>query len=551
MKTKNGRSRIVIATEPIGYFAYLRKSSEQEDRQVLSIPSQRAELEVLAKREGLKVVEWFEESFSAKRPGRPQFDLMVKRVEKGEAKGILCWSPNRISRNSVDTGTVVYLFDLGLVEQVFTPQQTFYNTPTDKFLFALFCNQAKLENDNKGVDVKRGLSKKAQMGWLPSGAPIGYKNTPLKEKGFKTIEVDLDRFETVRRMWDLYLTGTHSVPDIWKMSHQWGLTTMKRRKIGGKPLSRSAVYSLFTNPFYYGWFQYPEGSGVWIKGEHKPMITEAEFDRVQILLGSKGRSRNKEHNFTFTGLMRCRNCGSAITAEAKVKRQKNGNIHQYVYYHCTKRKDENCTEKCIELKELNKQIKGILDRLSISERFKTWAIKNLHRIRTTEAASQENILETKHRKLEAVVKQLDAVMLKYTSPDNADGQLISTEELQNLKGPLLRSKAELEADLRVHGKEIEEWVVLSEKTFNFACYAAIWFEKGDETVKKAILSCLGSNLLVNDRKLHVELHPYYQTIFVNKEEAENELASARTSENPYADKQKSTFVPSCPIGLRG
>lgn len=538
--------------EPIKYLAYLRKSSEQDERQMLSIPAQRIELEDLVRRERLHVVDWIEESHSAMHPyKRIKFEELKKRIKKGGANAILTWNPNRLSRNAVDTGELIYLLDLKNLVEIRTPQQIFKDTPTDKFLFGLFCNQAKLENDNKGVDVKKGLKTKASLGWLPSGAPIGYMNTPEKLKGFKTIEVDPKRFNLVRRMWDLLLTGNYTVPSIWKMSKEWDLTTIKRRRIGGKHLSRSAVYALFTNPFYYGFFEFPRGSGTWLKGEHEPMITQEEFDRTQLILGKKGKKRAKEHDFTFSGVMRCFNCDSGVTVEEKIKRQKNGNIHYYVYHHCTKRKNENCEEKSIELKELNKQIEEYLENITISERLRKWAIKYLHEVRTNEAETHETILKNKHAELEVVVNQLDGLMLKYTSPDNADGRLISNDEFQNIKSSLLKRKNFIETVLASHGKQIEQWVELAEKTFNLACYARIWFKKGDDATKRAIVSSLGSNLLLKDRKLHINMHPFFQSISAHRIKAENEIVSVRTSENSSIERQKGASAPLRPIKLPG
>ena len=85
------------------YFLYCRKSSEAEDRQALSIESQRRELERLLRAStGVEVVEIIEESRSAMTPGRPRFDAMVARIEKGEAQGIATWAPDRLARNSIE-----------------------------------------------------------------------------------------------------------------------------------------------------------------------------------------------------------------------------------------------------------------------------------------------------------------------------------------------------------------------------------------------------------------------------------------------------------------
>ncbi len=546
-----------LEKSPIKYFAYLRKSSEQEDRQMLSISSQREELKIIADKDDLKIVDWFEESHSAKVPNsRPDFKTMVERINMGEASGILVWHPNRLSRNAVDTGTLIYLLDLNTVVEVRTPQQTYRNTPDNKFWLSFLCMQAKLENDNKGIDVKRGLNSKAKLGWRPSGAPIGYRNTPDKPKGYKTIEKDPERFYLVRRMWDLMLAGQYTAAEVWKQSKEWGLTTVPHRNIGGKHLTRSYVYkNIFKNSFYYGWFQYKDkdtGELVWQKGQHEPMICEWEYNLVQERLGRKGAPRPKTHHeMAFTGsLMRCASCGSSITAEPKVKQQKNGNVHHYVYYHCTHKKNPNCTEKSIELKELNRQVLELLESVTISEKFKAWALKHLSEIRTTEAENQEKDLRKKHAELEVINKQLDGLLLRYTSLQNADSSLISNNEYQSMKGTLLNRKNSLESDLADKGREKEQWLELSEKTFNFACYARVWFENGDKVTKRSILACLGSNLVLKDQKINVDLHPFFLTIMENKHSLDSEEVSARTSKKPMSKRQKDSFESLGPTLLR-
>ena len=91
------------------YFIYTRKSTDTEDRQVRSLADQLAELRELARKEQLEVVDIFIEKQTAKIPGRPIFAEMLERIEKGEASGILAWHPDRLARNSVDGGKVIYL----------------------------------------------------------------------------------------------------------------------------------------------------------------------------------------------------------------------------------------------------------------------------------------------------------------------------------------------------------------------------------------------------------------------------------------------------------
>ena len=91
------------------FFLYARKSTDVEDKQMRSIPDQLLELREFAKREEIDIVEEFTEAKTAKVPGREVFNAMVERLEKGEASGILSWHPDRLARNSVDGGKIIYL----------------------------------------------------------------------------------------------------------------------------------------------------------------------------------------------------------------------------------------------------------------------------------------------------------------------------------------------------------------------------------------------------------------------------------------------------------
>jgi len=332
----------------IKYVVYCRKSTESEDRQTLSLEDQKRELDDLIRKEGLKVVKSFAgkeggESQSAHKRGRPIFGKVMELIESGRANGLLVWHPNRIARNAYDGGLVITLLDEGKLVEIKTPTKAYRNTPDDKFFLNLEFGVAKKSSDDNGVAVKRGLKTKLQMGWCPGYAPLGYLNTKnFEEKGQNKILIDTERFDIVKQMWQMMLTGNYTPPQILKVANgDWKLKSRPTKKNpNGKPLCRSAIYRIFTNPFYYGYFEYGRPKQLY-KGNHEPMITEEDFDIVQKLLGRKGRPRPQKHRFAFTGLMRCGNCGAMITAEEKIKHQKNGNTHHYVYYRCTKRKDEN------------------------------------------------------------------------------------------------------------------------------------------------------------------------------------------------------------------
>ncbi len=520
---------------------------------MLSLDDQKREIEEMERNDKLKIVEKHlgsegGESKTAHKRGRPIFNHVMQQIEAGKANGLIVWHPNRIARNAFDGGLVITLMDEGKLLEIRTPHRVYHNTPDDKFFLQLEFGMAKKSSDDSGVAVKRGLKTKTELGWYPSRAPLGYLNTKIMDRGSNEIYEDPERFEIVKRMWQMMLTGNYTPPRILQIANEeWGLRTRPKRKTGGFPLSRSSIYEIFTNPFYYGWFEY---NGQLYKGNHKPMVTPNEFDLVQKLLGRDGRPRPKTHRFAFTGLMRCGNCGGMITAEEKLKHQKNGNIHHYVYYRCAKRKDEHCPEKMVKLEDLSAQIDEIIGTLTISERLQTWAIKYLHEVRTDEATSNQDILESKQKALARITNQLQNLVLKYTAPENANEEIFTAAELQSAKTALLRQKATLEDDLKTQGKEIEQWIELTERTFNFARYARAWFANGDMDTKRAVFSALGSHLVLSSRKIAIELHPYYKIIAEKRDLAEREIEEVRTSEKIDGMPSTAVFRTKCPV-LRG
>jgi DNA invertase Pin-like site-specific DNA recombinase len=245
------------AIKKINYKAYPRKSSEADDKQVLSIDSQISELKKLAIDKGITIKDEdvMQESHSAKNAfARPVFEQLVREIEQNKVQGVVAWHPNRLSRNAIDSGRLIQLMDEGKLIEIVTPSQTFRNTPQDKFFFTLMTSQAKMENDSKGIDVKRGLRKKNEMGYPAGIAKTGYKND-YGIKGQRRVIVDSERFELVKQLFLMYLTGKYSVRSLFKHAKEvMGLKTIQRRKEGGTPIHLSRFYELLKEPFYAGFF---------------------------------------------------------------------------------------------------------------------------------------------------------------------------------------------------------------------------------------------------------------------------------------------------------
>jgi DNA invertase Pin-like site-specific DNA recombinase len=259
------------APQKLKYGMYGRKSSESEDRQVLSIDSQIDSAKAICKNLNIRIAEEnvLTESKSAKTTNhRPMFKEMLDRLEHGKINAIVAWHADRLSRNAIDSALLIDMMDRGKLIEIVTPGQTYRNTPFDKFMFTLACTQAKMENDKKGIDVTRGLTKKATMGMFPGPAPFGYLNDKFTEKGNKKIISDKILLPLIKKMMELMLTGNYAPLKIRDMANnEWGFRTPK-----GKKLGRSTIYRLFTNTFYYGTYEYPLGSGKWYRGTHETKI---------------------------------------------------------------------------------------------------------------------------------------------------------------------------------------------------------------------------------------------------------------------------------------
>lgn len=431
-----------------------------------------------------------EESHSAKAPGRPVFNQLLDEIEQGKAQGIIVWNPDRMSRNSVDTGRIIYLFDLGKLQELVTPSQVFRNTPNDKFLLSLLCSTAKLDNDNKGINVKRGLKAKAEKGMFPCQALTGYLNNKYMDKGNRNIIPDPDRFDLVGKMFKMILSQKYAPLQVLRIAtDDW-----KLKKRDGKKIARSTWYSMLTNAFYSGIFEYPGKSGSWYKGNHQAMITEQEFDTIQAILGNKGKPRPKTHVFAFTGLMRCGECNAGITCEEKIKRQKNGNVHRYIYYHCTK-KIKPCSQPYIEEATLSKQILKTIDGIEIPPEFHDWGLRQVKRVNKNEAEFTSSILTTQQKAYKECLEQISELI------DMRAAKEITSEEFKEKKPKLEKEKTRLKGLLDDVDDRATKWHKKADDLFDFARDAVDKFNNGGIEGKRYVLSRLGSNLILKDKIL--------------------------------------------------
>lgn len=486
------------------YFLYARKSSEGSDRQIQSIDDQVSNLKELAIRQGIEVKEILTESKSAKKPGnRPVFDAMLARIQKGEANGILCWQINRLTRNPIDSGKINWMLQQSVIKSIQTIDKEYL--PEDNVLmFSVESGSANQFIIDLRRNSRRGMIGKADRGWLPSRAPLGYLNDKLEH----IIVPDPERFDVIRKMWDMMLTGAYSPAQVLeKATFEWGLKTPKWKNSGNKNVTLSGVYKMFSNIFYTGLFDW---NGKRWPGKHKPMITMDEFEKVQKIISKRDKQKIMKHYHPYTGIMRCEECDCLHTATTKFKTLSNGDIAQYNYYYCTrKKKSIKCTQKkTLTEKELEKQIAKELSKIEIHPKFLKWALDYLNERNDTEIAERQSVYESQQKAYDQTQKELDNLSRMYYR------ELIEEDLFVKEKKVLTDNLAKYK--LALEGTEVraKSWLELTQETFEFVTYARKQFLDPEQSPerKREIFIDLGWNRTIKDKILCVSKHKWLLTI---------------------------------------
>jgi DNA invertase Pin-like site-specific DNA recombinase len=470
------------------YIAYCRKSTDEPDRQILSIEAQVAELKEFAAKEGLKVIKFVIESKTAKAPGRKKFAEMLRMIEDGVAAGILAWHPDRLARNSVDGGKIIYLLDTGKLLDLKFPSFWFDNTPQGKFMLNIAFGQSKYYIDNLSENVKRGNRQKLRRGEWPNKAPFGYLNDPKT----KAIKVDHKRAKYVRQAFKLFATGGYTYVDIRNFFIKNNCFNPS-----GTPLHLDKVKRILTSPFYYGVMKF---CGELYEGNHKPIISKKLFDQCQeaVKLHSR-KNKVQKHQFDFLGLIKCGECEAAITAEKHTKYYKRTNrTVEYVYYRCSKKKGY-CSQKYIPKGKLEKQIRKGLLKASLStfaaEKFLEWAKRDAKKEKQKSASFVNNLT----RQQKQTEEKLDRLLEGYLD------RVISPEDYQKKKNNLVQEKLLLDSRIEEVSEKGNEWLEPFQQFVKSAVNSAkIARAKKNDHDLAIMVKTVGSNFFLTERRLTIK-----------------------------------------------
>ena len=538
------------------YIVYVRKSEERQERQALSIGSQKAEIKRLFP--NLKVVAWLEESESAFKPGRPVFGKMMTMIAKGEAEGVICWAPNRLSRNEIDAASVTYALrskDQSLDDLKFCTY-AFTNDPGGILTLQIMLSVGQHESASKGADTKRGMTEKVQRTGEKPGKPWpGYMKAPIMDekgkpkvnsKGTKvltaTIE-DLERFDLIKEAWYLLIYDGLRVAEIVRRINAKGYRTeaFTRRdgsKGGGKPMPTSTLYRVFTSLFYTGQVVH---EGVAYPGAHPAMVTSTEYDTAQHLLGARGTPRHRKHVHAFAGLIYCGECGGLVSGDAKEKlNQKTRALKTYRYYRCT---TPACSQKQVTAVMLEQQIAAILAKHYIPEVFTQIAIQVLKRQHATETGSRTKLIKSLEAQKADIQAQLDELLIMRTR------RILDDDEYLTEKTRLKAERDAISSKLNNADQLADEWQDVTERGFNFASRAPEAFKNGDLTTQGAILRTLGANPILKNGHLLIEPHEWLRPIAELAPELQNNHLGSRTEKGGSVKELNNNLISTWYPGL--
>ena len=453
-------------------FLYARKSTDEPERQILSIEAQLFELREFARKEQLTLVREFVESKTAKEPGRAVFNEMIVSIENGEAEGILAWHPDRLARNSVDGGRIIYLVDTGKITTLKFPTFWFDPTPQGKFMLNIAFGQSKYYVDNLSENIRRGIRQKLRNGIWPAWAPLGYVN----DKNKRCIAVDKGKVNFIKRAFKMYATGEYPLAQIRKIINSLGLVGKK-----GKMLSVSNYQYMLKNKIYYGVIAY---NGELYDGKHEPIITKKLFDSCQEVMANKSKPKSpKLKPYVFRGFFRCGECGCFITTET----QKGHN-----YLRCTKRKNP-CSQRYAREDAITSQIREEIKKVSLSSAWANAAIKEFEKEKATCAQAESSFAQEARNELVEVETKLERLL-----DLQLDGSLSQTEYAAK-KHKLILAKKDFEDKIHAFERKSNnrfEPMIAFLKEANQAENIAV---QGNPERVRDFLKKIGSNFRIADR----------------------------------------------------
>lgn len=497
---------------------FCRVSSKEQEETGYSLPAQEKLLKTYAQTKGFKPTKVFSISESASgKKQRATFISMMNYVKKEGIHIIVCEKVDRLTRNFKDAVMIDEWLEKNEVRQVHLVKDSLVlhknSRSQEKLNWGIRILFAKNYIDNLSEEVKKGQKEKIRQGWFPTKAPVGYKT--IGEKGHKIHVIDESTAPLVRRMFELYASGTYSLTKLTNTLKAEGLTGYT-----GKPIVRSRVALLLQDPFYIGQMKWNDKI---YQGKHSPLISKKLFEKVQATLHGKTTPKYSKHSYLFKGLINCDECKGTVTWEIQ---------KGHIYGHCNHYRD--CKQTVwVKEPDIEEQLLPVLDTLIIkNKRIQEWIRKALKdsaydEMEYTEASINE--LSEQEIKLNKRLKKMYIDLLD---------EKITQDFHDNLKSQIQGELAEITEKLGAHNKANIKNIDMGVNIYLLSQNARLVYKACKLDPKRSLLKLVFKKLYLNEGVLTYEMTKQFTLI--------QELAKIVESSKRHfeTDESRKIFEPS-------
>jgi len=553
------------------YGAYTRKSSESEDKQVQSIPRQKDDIEEIIVKDNLIIHKGIiEETKSAFSPGREGFNSLVKDTQKGIINSWICWHANRLSRNPIDAGMIIYLMDTGKLHHIRTQHRIYHNTPTDKMMLQIEFTMSKKDSDDKSVAVRSGLKKRYKKG-LPCGkAPIGYLNDKSQEKGDRGWLVDEGRISKLKLLFNRFLKGNDSISSITEYAQkELSLTTHQSKRQGGILVGKAFVHHVLKNSIYAGFFyskdEYGRGRTLRVLDKKIPrVITEEEHYRICNILGERATPKTQFHQTPYSGyifgsdgnymgadvkyqiICDCkykfahRNKERCPKCDLKVINMKNPVNLNYTYYFNIKRRRKGLKTKSVSENKIDEILINFMkEEMSLSDNIYKVCKKYLKEIRDSELEKDKKLLKVYRKEMTLLDGKKSKLKRLFINGIISEDEF--KEDLKSLQDNLLIRKTSSE--------NTKIWFDDMNKILDLSLDFEDVIKNGGYKGKKEVLELLCSNLSWNEEILSVAKADWLKVYILGRNEILGKNRVFEPENNVDFKGQNTLLEVSCPTVL--
>ena len=496
---------------------YNRKSSESEEKQMLSIDSQVDENKKIASQFGVKILDVLKESKSGKMSNkRPVFTQMIKDIKNGKYDSIVCWKLDRLARNMIDGGVIMDMLQRGVIKCIITPNKIYLSSENTLLMAVEFGSANQFVRD-LSVNVKRGQTKKASMGFPHGVATLGFLNDKSEEKGNRKWKVDKVRLSKINLLLRKFLEGGYTGGKLYDYAvGELGLTTVARGHSGGMPIMRSRIYEILKDPIYAGFFFYG-GNRYELHKSLPRIITESEHVKILRLLGQHSLPKVQDHKTVYSGLIRssmghvlaqdvklqaicdckrkfsctlstiCPTCGTDIPQMTSPK------FLDYSYHYDNRKKKSKQPYKSIPEKKITKKLIDVVTSdFPISSDLAQWSKDNLYQLKDgkfQEALDMEINVEEDKKKYDN--EKLNARAMLRTQKISEEDYKVDLADIEQRYKHVSKKKNDDEID----------WMSKLNEIVSFSVSFAEVLKNGSVDHKRKVLLGLGSNLVWDEENL--------------------------------------------------